>query len=138
MIHKRLHHVGIIVPTREKADALMEMYGLEVDYEGPTPYNTYYIFTKMNPDESESAIEFLIPEPGSKLSQFNNGKGGIAHICFEVDDIDAVCAEFKAKGCELLHDECEVSDGTMKINFVKPKSSHGILVEFMQIIDPEE
>ena len=24
MIHKRLHHVGIIVPTREKADALMQ------------------------------------------------------------------------------------------------------------------
>lgn len=136
MVHKRLHHVGIILPTEEDVQDFMDMYGLEVDYRGKTPYQSDYIFTKMNPEYSDSPIEFLVAE-GGVLKNFNNGKGGIHHICFEVDDVDAACAEFREKGYLLLEDQCQISDKTMKINFVRPKSSHGVLVEFMQIIDAE-
>ena len=105
MVHKRLHHVGIILPKEEYVNDLMEMYGLEEDHREMTPYDTLAIFTKMNPDESESPIEFLIPYSGV-LAEYNGGKGGIAHICFEVDDIDAACEEFRAKGCALLEETC--------------------------------
>ena len=64
MIHKRLHHVGIILPKEEYVRELMDMYGLESETEGMTPYDTKFIFTKMNPAESESPIEFLIPYSG--------------------------------------------------------------------------
>lgn len=134
MVHKRLHHVGIIIPSEEKVRALMDMYGLEEDYSGMTPYLTKFIFTKMNPDYSDSPIEFLIPESGV-LAEYNNGKGGIHHICFEVDDVDAASEEFRQKGFAMLEDPCPMVEGTnMKINFVRPKSSHGILVEFMELV----
>ena len=84
MIHKRLHHVGIILPKEEYVRELMDMYGLESETEGMTPYDTKFIFTKMNPAESESPIEFLIPYSGV-LAEYNGGKGGIAHICFQVE-----------------------------------------------------
>lgn len=134
MIHKRLHHVGIILPKEEYVQDLMEMYGLEEDHREMTPYDTLAIFTKMNPDESESPIEFLIPYSGV-LAEYNNGKGGIAHVCFEVDDIEAACEEFRQKGCALLEEECKMVEGTnMKINFIKPRSNHGILIELMELV----
>lgn len=134
MVHKRLHHVGIILPEEQFARDIMEMYGLEAESEGMTPYDTKFIFTKLNPDESESAIEFLIPYSGV-LKEYNNGKGGIAHICFEVDDVEAASAEFREKGYALLEDPCPMVEGTnMKINFVKPKSNHGILIELMELV----
>ena len=46
MIHKRLHHVGIILPKEEYVHDLMEMYGLEEDHREMTPYDTLAIFTK--------------------------------------------------------------------------------------------
>lgn len=138
MIHKRLHHVGIVLPDEETMEQFMEMYNLEIDYQGfVEPYSCRYIFTKMNPEYSESPIEFLIPNDGV-LAKFNNGCGGIHHICYEVDDIEAVCKEFREKGYQLLEGECPISDRTMKINFVRPKSSLGILVEFMEILEPAD
>lgn len=133
MIHKRLHHVGIILPSEEAVKDFMEMYGLEEDFRGLTPYNAQYIFTKSNANYSDSPIEFLVAD-GGVLSEFNGGKGGIHHICFEVDNIDEVCQEFRDKGYLLLEDTCKISDRTMKINFVRPRSSHGVLVEFMELV----
>lgn len=134
MLHKRLHHVGIILPSEEAVKEVMDMYGLEVDSTGMTPYNAKFVFTKMNPDYSDSPIEFLIPD-GGVLADFNKGKGGIHHICFEVDDVDAACKEFREKGYDLLEEECPVVEGGgMKINFVRPRSSQGILVELMEML----
>lgn len=134
MIHKRMHHVGIIMPTEDDVWNLMNLYGLELDCKGETPYECRYYFTKMNAAYSDSPIEFLVAQ-GGPLKDFNHGKGGIHHICFEVDDIDKTCEELRAKGLLLLENESQISDKTMKINFVRPKSSHGILVEFMQIVN---
>lgn len=134
MIHKRLHHVGIILPKEEYVQRLMVVRtGSET--EGMTPYDTKFIFTKMNPAESESPIEFLIPYSGV-LAEYNGGKGGIAHICFQVEDVEAACAEFREKGYSLLEESFKMVEGTnMKINFVKPQSNHGILIELMELVD---
>lgn len=135
MVHKRLHHVGIILPKEEYVRDIMDMYGLEADNEGMTPYDTKFIFTKLNPEENESPIEFLIPN-GGVLAEYNGGKGGIAHICFQVDDLEAACAEFREKGYALLEETYQMVEGTnMKINFVKPRSNHGILIELMELVD---
>lgn len=134
MVHKRLHHVGIIVPQEEAVQKFMDMYGLEVDYSGYVePYRSKYIFTKSTPGKNDSPVEFLVPN-GGVLANYNGGKGGIHHICYEVDDVDAACAEFREKGYGLLEEECPVVDGTMKINFVRPRFSQGILVEFMEMV----
>lgn len=135
MVHKRLHHVGIIVPSMEKVQKFMEMYGLEEDYSGYVkPYQSKYIFTKPTPGENDSPVEFLIPD-GGVLAEYNNGKGGIHHICYEVDDVEAACAEFREKGYGLLEETCPVVDDMMKINFVRPRFSQGILVEFMEMVN---
>lgn len=138
MEHKRLHHIGIIMPSLEKVENFMETFGLEEDVKGfVAPYKAHYVFTKMNSKHSESPIEFLVPT-GGVLSRFNNGKGGIHHICYEVDDVVKSCEEFISKGYEFLEPDCPQASATMKINFLRPKYTDGILVELMEITEPTE
>ena len=59
--------------------------------------------------------------------------GGMHHLCFEVDDIDAMLAELKAKGVRLINETALVLPGR-KMAFVHPKSSGGVLVELYEVI----
>ena len=98
----RLHHVGIVLPTMELAHAFMEQFGLEEDYcEWVEAYKAYCLFTKFGPQESP--VEFVIPREG-KLTEFRGGKGGLHHIAFEVEDVEAVKKEYDAKGLEMLEE----------------------------------
>ena len=130
MISKRLHHIGVILPSDEAVRAFTEQYGLEIAGEGETPYQARCLFTKAR--GGESPIEFLIPS-GGPLQAFNEGRGGLHHICFEVEDIEQAAHELRAAGCRLLEDENKVAENNSKINFVRPASSFGILVELMEL-----
>ena len=130
MSNKRLHHTGIILPTSEAVYAFIEQYGLEIAGEGETPYQARCIFAKAG--DNESLIEFLIPT-GGPLKAFNEGRGGIHHICFEVEDIEQAADELRGRGCKLLEDESKVAEDNLKVNFIRPASSFGILVELMEL-----
>mgnify|MGYP002412416107 CR=1 FL=1 len=130
----RLHHVGIVVPTREIAEDLIKMFGLEIDYEGfVDAYHTDVVFTTHG--EKESPLEFIIPKEGV-LTKYNNGKGGIAHIAFEVEDIEAARREFEEKGYGMLEKAAVPGTSDIVVNFIRPRFSHNILVEFVQTIGP--
>jgi methylmalonyl-CoA/ethylmalonyl-CoA epimerase len=59
--------------------------------------------------------------------------GGMHHLCFEVDDIEGMMADLKAKGVRLLNEAPQVLPGR-KVAFVHPKSTGGVLVELFQVI----
>ena len=126
----RVHHWGIVLPTVEKAEAFINMFGLKEDYRGYVKaYDSNLIFTTRG--DGHDAIEFIIPLSGV-LTEFNKGKGGIAHVAYLVDDIKAVSEEVRAMGMELL--EKEATEGTEEIivNFIRPKYTQGILVELIE------
>lgn len=130
----RMHHVGMILPTMEAAHRFLEKFGLEVDYQGYVEaYHADLIFTKYTGDESP--IEIIIPKEGV-LTKFNNGKGGIAHIAFEVEDIEAVRKEYESKGMEMLEGKAVPGTSDIIVNFLRPKYGEGILVEFVQTVAP--
>ncbi|GFI60983.1 hypothetical protein IMSAG049_00133 [Clostridiales bacterium] len=131
---KRMHHVGIVLPTMEAAEDVMDILGLEVDYKGYVKaYTADLIFTKYT--ENESPIEFIIPR-GGVLAKYNNGKGGIAHICIEVTDIKKATDELIAKGYEMLEKEAVEGTEDIIVNFLRPKYSHGILIELAETVAP--
>lgn len=130
----RLHHVGIILPTLEVAHRFLETFGLEVDYQGfVEAYHADLIFTKYN--ENESPLELIIPKEGV-LTEFNNGKGGIAHIAFEVEDVEAVRKEYESKGMKMLEGKAVPGTSDIIVNFLRPKYGEGILVEFVETVAP--
>jgi methylmalonyl-CoA/ethylmalonyl-CoA epimerase len=135
MQRKRIHHVGVVLPTLEAVEDIMSLFGLEKDYSGYVEsYQADLIFTKYG--EHESPIEFIVPHEGSHLKEFNNGKGGIAHIAFEVDDVEAVRREFEAKGRHMLEQKAVKGTDDIVVNFMRPKYSDHILFEFVQTVAP--
>ncbi|MCY6485841.1 VOC family protein [Clostridium aestuarii] len=133
----RMHHVGIVLPTMEAAHKFLETFGLETDYEGYVEaYKADLIFTKYT--ENESPIELIIPKDGSVLKDFNKGKGGIAHIAYEVEDIEAVRKDFESKGMKMLEGSAVPGTSDIIVNFLRPKYGQGILVEYVQTVGPIE
>lgn len=127
---KRLHHVGIILPSMEIAEEFMERFGLEKDYmEYVDAYQAHCLFTKYGPEESP--VELIIPT-GGVLTEFRNGKGGLHHIAFEVDDVRAVAEEFEQQGLSMLETEPATGAGGIIVNFLRPRSGFGVLTEYIQ------
>lgn len=130
MEHMRLHHVGIVMTSEDRAKRFLEKFGLEEDYvEYVEAYHADCLFTKYG--EKESPIELVIPKEGI-LTSYNNGKGGIHHIAFEVEDVEAVRQEYEAKGLKMLEEKAVEGAGGIIVNFLRPRFGEGILVEFVQ------
>ena len=130
----RMHHVGVVLPTVEQAERLIQLFGLKVDYRGYVKsYHADLIFTQYGPNESP--IEFIIPHEGV-LTKFNNGKGGIAHIAFEVEDVEAASRELEEHGLEMLEKAPVEGTSDIIVNFLRPRYSEGILFELVQTVGP--
>ena len=130
----RMHHVGVVLPTVEQAERLIQLFGLKVDYRGYVKsYHADLIFTQYGPNESP--IEFIIPHEGV-LTKFNNGKGGIAHIACEVEDVEAASRELEEQGLEMLEKAPVEGTSDIIVNFLRPRYSEGILFELVQTVGP--
>ena len=126
----RLHHVGIIMPTMEKAEAFLEQFGLEKDYmEYVDAYHAYCLFTKYT--KEESPVELIIPTEGV-LTKYRDGKGGLHHIAFEVEDVRKAREEYEAKGLQMLEETPVTGAGGIIVNFLRPRYGFGVQVEFVQ------
>lgn len=126
----RVHHWGIVLPTVEKAEAFIKQFGLVEDYRGYVEaYDSNLIFTTHG--DGHDAIEFIIPLSGV-LTEFNKGKGGIAHVAFLVDDVRATSKDCEALGYQMLEKEPVEGTEDIIVNFIRPKFTQGILVELIE------
>ena len=129
MSQVQLHHVGLLMPSEEAAQQFMKLIGLEEDHRGYVPeYRALCIFARGN---GASPVELVIPQ-GGKLSEYKDGKPVIHHLAFAVEDLKAVQDEYAAKGMPLLDEQPVQGAGDFIVNFLKPRHTGGILVEFVQ------
>ena len=99
---KRIEHVGVLVKDVDKSRALWEgCFGIKLDAVETNPVRPVKL--ALYP-VGESMVELIAgTTPDSKHAKMiAEGKGGINHICFEVESIDEALAELKAKGVPLL------------------------------------
>ncbi len=82
----------------------------------------------------ESLVELLEPEQSdSPIGKFLAKRGpGIHHICFAVEDIDAMLARCKAHGIQLIDETPRIGAEGKRIAFLHPKSTAGVLVELSE------
>lgn len=123
----RLHHVGLVVPDRRQLDELLTLFGLPVSH---TQYVPQYEAECVFAGSDGAQVEFVVPR-GGKLAQFNRGAGGLHHIALEVGDLDALRARLATKGIPLL-EETPVVAGDIRINFLPPIHTRGVIVEFVE------
>jgi methylmalonyl-CoA/ethylmalonyl-CoA epimerase len=134
----RLHHVGIAVgdiarATEDHRDRLgCELVGgLFHD----TTQTAFIQFLRFPGDTS--LIELVAPDgPESKLSKAAQKGGGINHLCYSTDDIDAACRELVDRGMFLIHEPTPaIAFGNLRIAWLL--GSDRILTELVERGDDE-
>ena len=126
----RLHHVGIVLPCRERMEEFLKIFNFAIDREEyVAAYHAQCVFTRHN--DNETSLEFVLPDSGV-LCDYNGGKGGIHHIALEVDDVEAVRREYEADGRKMLEEAAVPGACGNIVNYLRPRYGAGILVEFVQ------
>lgn len=127
----RLHHVGLIVPTEERAADFMALLGLEESSRGSVAqFQALCIFTLGN---GGSPLELVVPS-GGVLQDFNRGMGGLHHVAFLVDSLAETTQRLSDKGISLLEPEPVQGAGDFLCNFLSPIYTKGITVELVEVI----
>lgn len=129
---KKIDHLGIAVPSLETAVPLYEaLLGAPVEHleEVPTEKVKTAFFSV-----GETHLELLEPtDPDSVIGQFiAKRRGGIHHLCFEVTDLDAALAEYKARGVRLIDQVARPGAQGCRVAFVHPAASGGVLIELSE------
>jgi methylmalonyl-CoA/ethylmalonyl-CoA epimerase len=134
---KKISHIAIVVPELDDAlDFWVDTLGLPLAHVEHVPDQDVDVAFLPSGD---SEIELLEPiSDSSGVARFLQKRGpGIHHICFEVDDIEAVLANMKAAGVPLINEEPTIGTGGKKIAFVHPKGTGGVLVELYELTPGE-
>jgi len=127
---KKIDHLGIAVPALAEARAAFEALGFHVEAEHDVPSEK--VKAAFLP-VGESHLELLEPtDPGSVIAKFLEKRGGLHHLCVEVEDIEAALAELKARGVRLIDELPRMGAGGCRVAFVHPKAAAGVLIELKE------
>ena len=87
----------------------------------------------------ESTLEVIeSTAPDGPVGKFLEKNGeGIHHLCFQVGDAAAALSHARGKGVRLIDETPRVGVHGMRIGFLHPKSTFGVLTEFAQEGDGE-
>lgn len=128
----RINHLGIATPGLDDAMARMSrLFGMAAGHVEEVPdqkvKTAFY-------GVGESHLEWLeSTDPEGPIGKFLTKRGpGIHHICFEVDDIDAACAELGAKGVRMIDAKPRAGAHGCRVAFIHPSEMGGVLVELSQ------
>jgi methylmalonyl-CoA/ethylmalonyl-CoA epimerase len=128
-------HVGIAVADLDEAIAWYEStLGLVATHTETNEEQGVREAMLSAPGDSGAAVQLLAPlRPDSPIGKFLDRNGpGIQQMAYRVADIDAACADLRAKGVRLLYPEPRRGTAGSRINFVHPKDAGGVLVELVQ------
>jgi len=130
---KRLEHVAVVVRDLEASRAFWEgclgirLGSVENARQSPLRLALYPV--------GESMVELLAgTTPESEYSRMvAEGKGGLNHICFEVENIDEALAELKARGVPLLDQVPRSGHAGSRIVFLDPAATENCLIELAEL-----
>lgn len=80
----------------------------------------------------QTKIELLeSTDPEGPIGKFIANKGpGVHHLAFAMDDVDQALKDAEEKGVRLIDKQPRKGAEGMRIGFLHPKSTHGVLTEF--------
>jgi methylmalonyl-CoA/ethylmalonyl-CoA epimerase len=133
---EKIDHVGIAV---ESIDSWISYYRdvLGLNYTGSEEIAEQKVRVAFL-TIGDSRIELLEPTSSdSPLVGFveKRGGGGIHHIAVKVDNIEDALARHKKAGARLIDEKPRFGAHGMKIAFIHPKSSGGVLIELSESPD---
>ena len=127
-----LDHIAIAVPDLDKAIArFCEDFGLALGgTEDVMEAKTTAAFIPLPPTNIE--LVYPLNDEGPVKTYLEKKGGGLHHLCFRSDDIDADVAKLREKGYQFLADEPTPGAHNSRVIFIHPKSCDGVLIEINQ------
>jgi methylmalonyl-CoA/ethylmalonyl-CoA epimerase len=131
----RLNHVAIATPSVAEASKIYrDTLGAKVSAPVPQPdHGVTTVFVEL----PNTKIELLEPlGKDSPIANFlaKNPKGGIHHVCYEVEDIIAARDQMRAKGATITGTgEPRIGAHGKPVIFLHPKDFTGTLIELEQV-----
>lgn len=129
---KRINHVAVVVGDLEQSLSFWrDALGLEMHELRDVPAEQSRVaFLPL----AESEIELVRPTTGdSGIAKYLAKRGpGMHHICLEVDDMEGMLAQLKARGVRLINEAARTAADGRKYAFVHPESTGGVLVELYE------
>ncbi|MCS7119197.1 MAG: methylmalonyl-CoA epimerase [Archaeoglobaceae archaeon] len=127
----KIDHIGIAVKSLEEAKKTFEGVGLKV--KGVEEVKEQKVKVAMLP-VGESKIELLeATAEDSAIAKFIASRGeGIHHIAINVENIEKSLEIAKKSGIKLIDEKPRIGAGGKKVAFLHPKSTHGVLLEFVE------
>jgi len=129
---KNIDHIGIAVASIQESLSFWET-SLGIEPHGIEEVAEQKLRTAFLPVDG-TEIELLEPTSAdSSVAKFIEKHGeGLHHIAIRVDDIEAALAELKAKGIQLIDETPRNGAGGVRIAFVHPRATHGVLLELCE------
>ncbi|TXT56072.1 MAG: Methylmalonyl-CoA epimerase [Candidatus Thorarchaeota archaeon] len=132
MTVEKIDHIGIAVDNIEEW-IVYYRDTLGLDYQGSEVVEEQKVkvaFLQIG----ESRIELLEPtSDDSPVAKFLEKRGtGIHHIAIRVDDIEAAIRSHKEAGARMIDESPRIGAHNMRIAFIHPKSTGGVLMELCQ------
>lgn len=129
---KRLDHIAIAVPDLDAAiRRFCDDLGLPLaGQEDVVAADTTTAFVPAG----ETRIELIHPLDGRGpvATYLAKRGGGLHHLCFETDDIEADMAMLQGKGYRFLTDAPTPGAHDTRVAFIHPKSCGGVLIELAE------
>ena len=129
----RIDHVAMVVDDLE---ATLKFWrdglGLELgQIEEATGEHSTVAFLPVGGSE----VELVQPSgEDSGLRRYLEKRGpGMHHLCLEVDDIDGMIKELRAKGIQMINESAVSGADGRKYAFIHPKSANGVMVELYEL-----
>jgi methylmalonyl-CoA/ethylmalonyl-CoA epimerase len=128
---KKFDHIGIAVKNLDEAVDLYKKLGFELkEIEEVAEQKVRVAMLPVG----ESKIELLeATSDDSAVAKFIEKRGeGVHHIAVNVEDIEKALENAKANGLVLIDEKPRIGAGGKKVAFVHPKSTKGVLLEFVE------
>ena len=129
---KRIDHIAIVVDDIQTSLGFwQEALGLKLaGVEEVSEQKSVVAFLPTG----DSEVELVKPTTDdSGVARFLEKRGpGMHHICFEVDGLQTILDELKAKGVRLINETAVIGAGGNRIAFIHPESTQGVLVELYE------
>ncbi len=132
----RIDHVAVCVASIEVAmPAWMQLLGLAA---GPREFvaaqKTEAAFL-LTPEEAGACVELIMPKGGNggleKFLERCQGRAGLHHIAFAVDDLATALRELDARGVALIDKVPRPGARGHQVGFLHPRATDGVLIELV-------
>jgi methylmalonyl-CoA epimerase len=132
----RIDHVAVCLRDLDSAiPSWMKLLGLNLGPRELVEAQKTEAAFLMTPEEAGCTVELIAPQGGNagleKFIERNNGKSGLHHIAFAVDDLAGALRELDALGVPLIDKVPRPGARGHEVGFLHPKAGEGVLIELV-------